>query len=133
LGGADGSIAVTIANFESPPESFKLLRVQVTSFVDINQAPAVAVPGATLINSGTEIVECVPTGGTWVLDWSDWEMVPNPLQETIVFTGAADWGSVIDQIVIDTKCTVMVIPEPSSLCMLALGSSALLFFRRRKS
>lgn len=130
LGGDDGSITVTIPNFPSPPESYKLIRIQVTYYRDINQAPTVTISGGTLIDSGEILVESVPTGGSWVLSWSDWQMVPNPASETIVFTGAKEWGSVIDQIAIDTKCTV--VPEPSSLYALAIGSTALLWFRRRR-
>ncbi|MBK9138562.1 MAG: PEP-CTERM sorting domain-containing protein [Verrucomicrobia bacterium] len=131
LGGEGGQIELFIPNRPaSPPGSYKDLRIQVTYFKDISAAPTVTLAGATLVNSGFQVVESVPTGGQWIASWTDWRIEPNPVSETIVIKSDADWGSVVDQIVVDTIC---VVPEPSSVAfagVVALG--AIWFVRRRQ-
>ncbi len=104
---------------------YKEIWVQVTSYVDINQAPLVSVPGATLLGSDQAIVEQVPEGGSWVLDLTKWRIEPNPSQEQIVLSAIPMFGATIDQIVVDTIC----VPEPATLLTLVVGGIALL--RRR--
>lgn len=98
--------------------------VQVTYFRDINQAPAVNVPGAQFVSSHSQTIEIVETGGAWLVDQSIWRFEPGVSSEQVSFSASAAWGSVISMIVIDT----INVPEPASLLLLALGSLAV---RRR--
>jgi len=127
IGGDGGSIVLNIAN-RPQPLPFKEIWVQVTYFSDISQAPVVDIPGATMIGGQTVTVEQVPTGGSWLLDQSVWRMYPNPQREDIFIISDATWGSVVDQIVVDTIC----VPEPATLATLVLGGSGLLIRRRRR-
>jgi hypothetical protein len=100
VGGSGGKILLDIDN--KPHASPKEIWVQVTYFKDITEAPALQVPGAVYLRGQTLIVERVPTGGDWVLEQSVWKIEPSPSHETIVLTSDPKWGSVIDQIVVDT-------------------------------
>jgi hypothetical protein len=118
-----GSAGTMVFDIDNRPEAlpYKEIWVQVTYFLDLSAAPTVEIPGATLLDTQTVVVEDVGMGG-WFLDQSSWRIEPNPPHEQIVLTSDLMWGSVIDQVAIHTIC----VPEPTSIALLALSGIALL-------
>lgn len=125
-GNGGGSILIDVDNRPLALE-YKEVWVQVTYFRDMSQAPTVTVPGAAYLTGQTLLVEQVLTGGAWYLDQSIWRIEPNPDHEQILITSDPMWGSVIDQVVIDTIC----IPEPATMGLFLVGSWAVIARRRR--
>jgi len=128
IGGQGGSIVIDIDN--GPDLNlYKEIWVQVTYWDDIQQAPVVEVPGGCLVDYRPgHLIEDVDTGGDWLLDVWVFRMTPNPCHEQVIITSNPDWGSVIDQVVIDTWC----VPEPATMSLVALGALATLLSRLRK-
>ena len=116
IGGDGGQIVLDIAN-RPEPLPYKEIWVQVTYFKHISAPPTIDVPGADYLGGETVLIEDTGMGGGWFLDQSMWRIEPNPLQEQIILTSDPSWGSVIDQVVVDTIC----IPEPASIGLLVLG------------
>jgi hypothetical protein len=128
LGDGGGQIVLGIDNRPLPLD-YKEIWVQVTYYQDISQPPTVDVPGATCIGGQTGLlVEDTGNGSGWFLDQSVWLIEPNPDYELVVLTSDVTWGSVIDQIVVDTIC----IPEPTTVGLLALAGLMLLQKRHHK-
>jgi len=126
LGDGGGQIVLDIDNRPLALD-YKEIWVQVTYFKDISQPPAVDVPGATYIGGQNGLlVEDTGNGSGWYLDQSIWRIEPNPDHEQIVLVSDAMWGSIIDQIVVDTIC----IPEPATISLLAI--SGLIILRRTR-
>lgn len=104
LGGEGGQITLAVPN---PSWSLygKNVWIQVTYYRDISQAPlaGVDVPEAVLLNEQTSVVENVPFGGRWMLHQSEWRIEPYPAQDSILVIADASWGSIVDQVVIDTR------------------------------
>jgi len=125
IGGDDSHIVLDIDN-RPWAVGYKEIRVQVTYYEGISAAPTVSVPGAQFVSSQTVLVEEDTSLWGWYLDQSIWQIAPNPSHEQIILTGDPDWGSVIEQIVVDTYC----IPEPMSIALLSLGS--LIVLRKRQ-
>jgi hypothetical protein len=128
IGGAGGQIVLDIDNGPDP-NPWKEIWIQVTYWQDLQQAPTVDVSGGALVDhvSGL-LVESVPTGGNWLLDVWVFRTEPNPTHEQIIIASDPSWGSVIDQIVVDTYC----VPEPATLLLLSLGGLAALARARRR-
>jgi len=125
---AIGRITLVIPNtVNTDPTSYKEIWVQVTYYKDLTMAPIVEVPGGVLLGGESRRIEIVPMWGEWWLDQTMWRIEPNPTQETILITGH-DWGSMIDQVVVDTIC----IPEPATMSLVGVGC-VLLFARRRRA
>jgi hypothetical protein len=126
LGGSGGQISINIDN-RPAALPYKEIWVQVTYYKDISQAPIIDIPGATIIGGSSEMpIEDTGMGSGWFLDQSIWRIEPNPASENIILTSDAAWGSIIDQVVVDTIC----IPEPATMCLLGLGG--LLLRRKRR-
>lgn len=107
---------------------YKDVWVQVTYLVDPFEEPLVDVPGAELIGEPeSQVVEELPGFGQWVCAVSKWRIYPNPDNEVVQIV-AGGFGSVIDQIVVDTKC----VPEPSAFVSLLAGAVGMLISRRRR-
>jgi len=83
--------------------SYKEISIQVTYFKDITDAPTVIVQGGTYVDGQTVLVEHVSTGGDWFLEQSTWRLEPSPNHERVVISSNVSWGSIIDQIVVDTR------------------------------
>lgn len=129
IGQGDGQIVLTIPNSaDTGPLTWKEVLVQIAYYKDLTGAPTIDVPGASLSDSGSQLVETVPSWGQWWVDWSLWRIEPNPLEETIIISGNDPNMSMIDQIVVDTQS----VPEPASFLLMAFGGVSFLF-RRRKS
>ena len=101
LGGTGGQIVLDIDNRPLPLD-YKEIWVQVTYYQAISVAPTVAVLGAQFISSQTTLIEADGALGGWYLDQSVWRIKPKPSHEQIILTSNPSWGSVIDQIVVDT-------------------------------
>ena len=125
LGGTGGQIVLDIDNRPSPLP-YKEIWLQVTYYKAISDAPIVEVPGAQLISSQNTLIEH-DVIGDWYLGQSVWRIEPNPSHEQIFLTSYL-WGSVIDQIVVDTYC----VPEPASIVLLMLGGFAVFKKRRQR-
>lgn len=67
--------------------------------------------------------------GSWVRYEGKLRFDPQPAYETVIFKGLLGGGQgvLLDQIDIDTRS----IPEPTTICILGLGSAALCWRRRR--
>lgn len=113
LGGVDGEMLVKIKDC-SGPVALREVWVQITCWEDISQPPSVDVRGATLQSSQSLIVESVPTGGRWVLHQGIWSMVSGAQEDEIVVTANWQWGSVVDEIVVDTRSLLEtpICPDP---------------------
>jgi hypothetical protein len=127
LGGTGGQIVLNIDN-RPLPLPYKEIWLQVTYYQAISAAPTVDVLGGQFISSQTSLIEADGLGG-WYLDRSVWRIEPNPFHEQIILTSDPSWGSVIDQIVVDTYCNV---PEPATMALLMLGGFAVLKNRRQQ-
>jgi len=124
IGGDDGQILFDIDNRPLALD-YKEIWLQVTYYQSMGGAPIIDAPGAQLISSQTVLIEEDIMGMGWYLDQSVWRIEPNPSHEKVILTGDP-WGSVIDQIVVDTYC----IPEPTSIGLLILGS--FIAFKKRR-
>ncbi|MGA2324059.1 MAG: hypothetical protein ABSG22_09455 [Sedimentisphaerales bacterium] len=102
LGGSGGRITIHIDNQPQLLLS-KEIWIQVTYFKDISEVPTVQISGATYVAGTTVVVEQVQTGGAWYLAQSLWRISPSPSQEEIIINSDPNHGSVIDQIVVDTR------------------------------
>jgi len=101
LGGDGGQIVLQLANCPLV-SGRKEIWVQVTYFRDISMPPSVNVPGAGLQSTQTLLVEDAGISGGWFLDQTIWWIDPNPSQEQIILSSDPEWGSVIEQVVVDT-------------------------------
>ena len=126
---ATGDITLTIPNTDlTGPATWKEIWVQVTYYQDITTIPVVEVVGGSFLGGQTITSEVIPAWGSYVVTQSMWRIEPNPTIEEIIISGDPVFGSMIDQIVVDTIC----IPEPATLSLLALGGLAVLVRRRRQ-
>jgi hypothetical protein len=111
--GRTGTMTLTIPNrTDASTNSYKDVWVQVTQWQDggiYNEYAAVSIPGATLLGGQRQLVVNGIANGGWWLDLTRWRLAPNPVSETILITSAFN-GSVIDQVVVDTRCVDVVCP-----------------------
>jgi hypothetical protein len=129
LGTANGNIVLNIDNRPLALD-YKEIWVQVVYYKSITDAPTVTVVGGDFVSSQTSFLEVDPImGGTsgWYSQASIWRIVPNPSHEVIMI-GSNTMGTVVDQIIVDTYCTV---PEPATIGMLLIGGVAMLRRNRR--
>ena len=106
--GQSGQISLSISNFGGASATWEYLQVQVTYFDDGGfgyLAPTISIPGATLISSQTTNNQ-TGTLGTWKTMQSLWLIQPSPASETVVITGSATKGLLVDQVVVDTRSSV---------------------------
>lgn len=126
--GSAGTITLSIPNVtENLP--LQELWLQVTYFQDISQPPTVEVQGGLYLGGEMSIVENVPTGGRWWVELSKWQIQPSTNPNIVTITSSADWGSVIDQVVVDTQA---MIPEPATALLLAMGFASFMAGRGRR-
>jgi hypothetical protein len=125
--GDAGTIVLDIDN-QPLAGPYKEIWVQVTYFEDsLIPAPAIDVPGATLLAQETEIilVEATQPFGDWLMQKTVWQITPNPAFEQVMITAEAGLTAMIDQVTVDTIC----VPEPASMVILMFGASALVLRR----
>jgi hypothetical protein len=101
--GSNGAITLTVPNLAATNRC-KYVWLQVTCFIDISQPADVSVSGATKLQEQQTTVETVSTGGSWVVRQSLWRLPQSPASDTSVITSNISWGSVVDQVVVDTAC-----------------------------
>jgi len=113
-----GDIVTDIPN-QPLPLPFKDIWIQLTW---AQQAPNTW-PAVSELRFGVPatLLQEVPAGGVWFHSTYLIHLEPNPDWESILITGAVN----VDEMVIDTRC----FPEPTTLCLLAVGAIGLL--RRR--
>ncbi len=104
--GRGGFASVPIANFGGATNSWKYVQVQVTYFEDggIYVAPSVAIAGATFISSQV-VNNQTAFPGAWKTMQTVWRIQPAPAAETIQITGNPAKGLLLDQIIVDTRCS----------------------------
>jgi len=124
--GAYGSLTLDIPN-RPAAGGYKDIWVQVTYLYDPFDPPIITVDGAEYLGGESQVVEELPMFGTWICAQSKWRITPNPNSEVVRITGSDPMGSVIDQVVVDTKC----VPEPSAMVSLLAGAVGMLISRRR--
>jgi hypothetical protein len=125
---AEGIITLTIPNRDQALP-YKEIWVQVVYWQDISAIPEISIPGAEPWGDLFDpvLVEEGPSTGAWYMALSHWRMTPNPDSETIVVIGDPDWGSIVDEIIVDTYC----VPEPATITLLVLGSIGAAILRKR--
>jgi hypothetical protein len=102
--GRHGTVTLSIPNDPTAPGgAWKYVWVQMTYWDDppLFVAPAVSVPGATLLATTNLVVEQTFLG-QWSLQQTLWRLDSSPNAETVTLTAAAN-GGVVDQVVVDTK------------------------------
>jgi hypothetical protein len=119
----------------SDPGTSKDVRVQVTYGIMPGITlfpPIIDIPfpaGASPINQQTFPLGLGPNGINWFVAVEDWEIIPNPSQETVqVLSGSVTDDMWISEIVVDT--IHYDVPEPATICVLGLGALALRRKRR---
>jgi len=128
---ANGSMTMDIPSVPVP--AFYLqIQLQVTYWRDVSQAPTFNLsPSAIQIGPTiTTLVEDPAGLGAWYSDLIVWEVTPGPGDQFITLQGDTTFGSVIEQVIVDTRA----VPEPAVLGLAALftGSLLLRHFVRRK-
>jgi len=102
IGGLGGSLILDIPGQSSLMEYEDIL-VQVTYYVGLAEAPTIHVTDAAFLNEVTILVLDDPPLGRWNLKQSQWRIYPAPEHKQIILISDPTWGSVIDQVVVDTK------------------------------
>jgi len=131
-----GSIKFTIPNREGG--LYKDITVEVTYWKDITMGPSISAPGFSLVSTDYNednsefgaIVERVKTGGVWYKSTWNLHIEPNPSVEVIICTPNPDWGSMVSEVSISTKC--VAVPEPGTLAALGGGLLSLAGFAIRR-
>jgi hypothetical protein len=114
-----GEIVTTIPN-RPEPLPYKDIWVQLTW---AQQAPNVfPTVSETRFGVASTIVQEIPLPDGWFHTTYQIHLEPNPDWERLLITGAVN----VDEMAIDTICA----PEPSTLCLLAMGTLAILHRRR---
>src|ERR1035437_2423019 len=99
-------MTVVVPNLSST--NAQLVQLQITYASNFYQPPAISIsPSAVLVGPPvTNLVETVPSGGeAWYTTVYTWRITPSPNQETISVVGGSTYGSIIDQIILDTQVT----------------------------
>ncbi len=117
LGGSGGSIVLEVDN-RLAGSGYKEIWIQVTYLQNPSEAPAVTVPGAEFVSQQNNLIAPDPPSN-WYGHHSVWRIEPNVDHEQIVVTSDADWGSVIDQIVIDTYSSTCMVDHDDLVCFSA--------------
>jgi hypothetical protein len=120
----EDTITIDIANFEDQ-NPLKIIWIQMT--YSASGMPTIYADDPAGGRFFAQLMDQTPVAGTLYLN-ATWQitMEPNPPSETIVIQ-PRDCTTYVDEIVIDTICTV---PEPMTVCLLGLGALALLRKRR---
>jgi hypothetical protein len=103
--GQAGTMTLALPNSAGPGTSYKYVWVQVTQYRDnlYNQNATVSIAGATLVSQQPHLLRTVATGRTWVVDQTVWRIGPPcPGSESVLITAGPN-GSLIDQVVVDTR------------------------------
>lgn len=107
-----GSAGTIVCTVPTPPVAAgsyaDWVSVQATYFKDITQGPAASVAGATRALVSTSVLENVTTGGQWLVEQTYWRRSPVSNLLTATLLSSAQWGSVIEETVIDT-CRVQTV------------------------
>jgi hypothetical protein len=103
IGGAGGSIILDVETAASA--GYQEVYVQVTCYTDLTQPPTVGVtvPSAQKLSEQSFVVEHIDIGGDWILLQSVWRVDPNPAYSEVSVIADVAAGSIVDQVVIDTR------------------------------
>jgi hypothetical protein len=128
LGGSGGSIALSIPHLSG---LFTEIRFQITYFQAITQPPVISITNsfaaASVLSSGTTVVETVPALGQWLTTATTYLLTPSADVTDYYWIISGGNGSVVESVVVDTRT---IVPEPSAVVLLLLGFGALVFNRR---
>ncbi len=100
----DGSMTISVPNFASTHT--KLVQFQITYYAGSTyQVPVVSLsPTATLVGSPvTNLLFTSPEGESWFTAKYTWQLSASPTNEVINITGGSSFGSIIDQVILDTQ------------------------------
>ncbi len=132
---ADGDLVFKIPNFPLPNDCKKIW-IQVTYHpTDPNQHPWFDVEAEGIEGMTDPVLEdrFDEWSNDWVTEAWSFQIQPNPESEEITLNffdiddGTPSYPAYVDQVVIDTWC----VPEPTTVCLLGLGS--LVFLRKRRA
>src|SRR5262245_30096179 len=102
--GKAAQVSLAVPNFGGSAASWEYVQVQVTYFdaPGFYLPPTTSIAGATLVSSQT-ISNNVFGPGVWRTQVTFWLIQPSPASETIVLTGDASKGLVIEEVIVDTR------------------------------
>jgi hypothetical protein len=123
---ANGSIGLNIPSV-AVPAFYLQIQLQVVYWRDISQAPTFSLlPSGVQIGSTITTLFEDPAGiGAWYSDLVVWEVTPGPSDQFITILGDPTFGSVIGQVIVDTR----PVPEPAAGVLMLLGVAGLLWRR----
>lgn len=123
---ANGSMSLNIPSV-AVPAFYLQIQLQVTYWLDVSQAPTfLLAPSAVQIGPTiTTLVEDPAGLGAWYSDLIVWEVTPGPSSQAITLLGNASFGSVIEQVIIDTR----PVPEPTTFALFGISAGIALFRR----
>lgn len=119
----------------SDPGTYKDVRIQVTYGTQPGTTilpPIIDIPWpglASPINQQVFGVGPDSTGLEWFVVVEDWQIVPNPPEESITVTPALGPNTWISEVVVDT--IHYEVPEPATICVLGFGALSLLRRKRK--
>ena len=102
--GRAATVSIALPESAGATNSSRYIYVQATYFQDsfAFDVPTVSVPGATFISSSVVNNQSAPPGN-WKTLQSVWLLQPAGSSETVVLSGSATKGFLLDQVVIDTR------------------------------
>ncbi|HUW30552.1 MAG TPA: dockerin type I domain-containing protein [Planctomycetota bacterium] len=110
--GSAGTVTCQIPN-RPLPSGYTVVWVQTTYFVDISAAPTVTVTGGTALTGIPQpVMVAEAMSGAWYTAVSKWRIAPSVPSVTVTITSSAAWGSLVDNVEIDTA---MPIPGDANL------------------
>ncbi len=115
IGTTGGVIDLTIDNC-SDSYAVREIWVQVVYFQSLSQPPLIELEGGQLVDQQISLVESIDLG-SWMLSFTKWSIASDGAEDLIHIASDTSFGSVIDEIHVDTRC----IPEPGILLLFSAG------------
>lgn len=109
LGGAQGiwdlgsGGTITIQLPAARPMEYSEVWVQASYLQDMTVTPEIYVSGAELTGTVITTLATLPAGGSWRAIQTQWTFPHRAEQPTVTVKGSVEWGSVIDEVSIDSR------------------------------